>query len=424
MPANSESATASQGSFFYGWIIVAASAVLLAAMAGIMYSYGIFFKYLIADFGWSRAATAGVYSLFTICYGLFSMPAGLLVDRFGPGRVMVLFTFIAGLGLVLSSQITTLWQLYLTFGLIVGGGVSVLFPACTATTARWFTEKRGLALGIVAGGIGIGTLVIVPLVERFISGFGWSAAYLIIGFGTWAIMIPSSLFLRRSPLETRQTSRDVGEPVLSSGAQRETKRLLSELIRTIKAAASHKPLWMLASIYFLFNFCLQIVMVHLVSYATDIGISSLTAATFLGFIGIASFFGRIVMGAWSDRIGGNNAIIIAGVMLGGSLVFLLYTGELWTFYLFAVIFGFAYGGEVPQMPVLIGRYYGLKVAAALVGFIISFAGFGGGLGAWMAGRIFDVTQSYQIAFTIAVVAIFAAIGVMFMLKKVKPTPLA
>ncbi len=424
MSANNESATASQNSFFYGWIIVTASAVLLAAMAGIMYSYGIFFKHLIADFGWSRAATAGVYSLFTICHGLFSIPAGLLVDRFGPGKVMALFTFIAGLGLILSSQITALWQLYLTFGLIVGGGVSVLFPACTATTARWFTEKRGLALGIVASGIGIGTLIIVPLVERLITASGWSVSYLIIGFGTWAIMIPSSLFLRRSPLETRQTSRDVGEPVLSSGAQGGTKHLFSELMGTVKAAASHKPLWMLASIYFLFNFCLQMVMVHLVNYATDIGISSLIAATFLGFIGIASFAGRIVMGAWSDRIGGNNAIIISGVLLGGSLILLLYTGELWTFYLFAVIFGFGYGGEVPQMPVLIGRYYGLKVAAALVGIIVSFAGFGGGLGAWMAGRIFDVTQSYQTAFTIAIVAIFAAIGVMFMLKREKSTILA
>ena len=420
MSANNESSTVGQNSFFYGWVIVAASAVLLAAMAGIMYSYGIFFKHLIAEFGWNRAATSGVYSLFVICHGLFGLPMGLLVDRFGPGKVLALCTFIAGVGLLLTSQITALWQLYLTFGLIVGGGLSGIFPAGTATTARWFTKQRGLALGLVASGIGIGTLILPPLIERLINATGWSTSYLIIGFVTWAIMIPSSLLLRRSPLETHQTPRNASQPVLSSATQGGAKQLFPELVRTVKAAASHKPLWLLVSIYFFFNFCLQMVMVHLVNYATDIGISSLIAATFLSFIGIASFSGRIAMGAWSDRIGGNNAIIISGALMGGSLIFLLFTGELWTFYLFAVIFGFAYGGEVPQMPVLVGRYYGLRAAAALVGIIVAFSGFGGALGSWLAGRIFDITQSYQAAFIVAIVSSLAAITVMLILKKVKP----
>ena len=162
------------------------------------------------------------------------------------------------------------------------------------------------------------------------------------------------------------------------------------------------------------------VMVHLVNYATDIGIASFMAATFISFLGLASFFGRIIMGAWSDRIGSNNAILICGVLLGASLIFLLFTGDPWTFYLFAVFFGFAYGGEVPQMPSLVGRYFGLRAAAALVGVIVAFAGIGGATGAWLAGRIFDATQSYQFAFIVAILVSLASTIIMLVLKKVRP----
>jgi MFS family permease len=198
---------------------------------------------------------------------------------------------------------------------------------------------------------------------------------------------------------------------------------LSEIGKIIKAAASQKPFWMLASIYFLFNFCLQMIMVHLINYATDIGISSLIAATFLSFVGVTSFFGRVIMGAWSDRIGSNNALMICGGLLFADLIFLFFTKELWMFYLFAAIFGFAYGGEVPQLPVLIGRYYGMRTATSLVAIIVASSGLGGGVGCLLAGRIFDATQSYKAAFTVAIIAGFTAFSIMVMLKKVQPANL-
>ena len=419
MASDTEYVTIRNRTFAYRWVIVAASSVLLAGMAGIMYTYGIFFKHLIADFGWNREMTSGVYSLFVICHGLFGIPMGLIVDRFGPRRVMTLCTFIAGLGLVLTSRITALWQLYLTFGLIVGSGFSVFYGGTMATASRWFVQKRGLALGLVASGIGIGTLVLIPLVERLINATGWSTSYLIIGFATWAIMIPCALLMRRSPSENQHPPQEIDKSY--NNVNRQRRRLLSpEIITTIKTAVSHRAFWMLASFLFFFNFCLQMTMVHLVNYATDLGISSLVAATFISFIGVSGFFGRILMGASADRIGTNNATLLCGIFLGISFIILLLTREVWTFYLFAIIFGFSYGGEVPQTPALVARYFGLKAVAALVGMVVAFAGFGGAIGSWLAGRIFDITQSYQAAFTVAIAASLMITVILIALKRVKP----
>lgn len=392
----------------------------MSVHTGLMYSYGVFFKHLIADFGWSRAATSGVHSIFMVTHGAFAIVMGWLADRIGPARVMAGCAFIAGVGLALTSQITSLWQLYMTYGLIFGIGESAGFTTTTATTARWFIKRRGLALGIVASGAGLGTVVIAPVSERLIAAFSWSTAYLILAVATWLIMIPCAFVLRRDPAakglrpygsDEAMVTLDNGEHKVATGA---------ETGINLMAAARYKPLWMLFAAFFMFNFCLQMVMVHLVNYATDIGIASLIAATFISIIGIGSFIGRLLMGTASDRIGSNNALLACCIIMMSTLAFLIFASELWMFYLFAIVFGFAYGGEVPQMPVLVGQFFGMRAVAALVGVAVFGATIGGAIGAWVGGQVFDVTQSYQLAFTIATGASFVAIALTLMLKKVRP----
>lgn len=386
---------------------------------GLIYSYGVFFKHLIADFGWSRAATSGVHSLFMISHGAFAIAVGWLTDRVGPAKVMAACAFIGGLGLALTSQITALWQLYLTYGLIFGIGESAGFAITTATTARWFIKRRGLALGIVACGSGIGVLVIAPVTERLIAAFDWSTAYLVLAAAAWVTMIPCALMLRRDPAAKglQPYGSDEATMALDSGEQKAATG--AETGIALKAAARYKALWMLFVVYFLFNFCLQMVMVHLFNFATDIGIASLIAATFISIIGIGSFFGRLLMGMASDRIGADNALLACCIIMMSTLAFLIFAREPWMFYLFAIVFGFAYGGEVPQMPVLVGRFFGLRAVATLVGVIVFGATMGGALGAWVGGKVFDVTQSYQTAFTIATGASFVGIVLILMLKKVR-----
>ncbi len=384
-----------------------------------MYGYGVFFKPLIADFGWSRAATAGVYSTLMIAQGISSVATGWLADRFGPARVMASCSFATGLGLALSSQITALWHIYVTYGLITGIGLGAAFPVATATTAHWFTKHRGLALGIVSSGLGLGAFVVLPIAERLIAAYGWSASYLIFGAAAWTIMVPSSLLLRRPPRpETRcpHERRTVTLPGSISADEIAEQKTAHSAIR-LNSAARRKPLLMLVLIYFLLNICLSMVMVHLVNYTTDLGIAPLVAAAFVSIIGIASVLGRLTMGVLSDRIGSSNALAICCTIVMAAFVLLVFGNELWLFYVFSVTFGFAYGGEIPQMPALVGRFFGLKAVASLVGVIAFGATLGSALGSWAAGQIFYATESYRIAFALgAMASLFAVIATIFLKK--------
>jgi MFS family permease len=394
---------------------------MLVMQAGIMYSYGVFFKQLTADFGWSRAATSGVHSLFMLSHGGLAIFMGWLVDRAGPAKIMAFCGFAAGLGLVLTSRISALWQLYLTYGLIVGVGLSGHYTTATATTARWFIKRRGLALGIVTSGVGLGTLILVPVVERLITVYGWSTTYFILGVAAAAVTIPTALFLKRDPAEKQLRPYGGGTAVATLNTANDAKTGRSqETGMALKAAALQKQLWMLFAVYFLFNFCLQMVMVHLVNYATDMGIESLIAATFISIIGMGSFSGRLIMGSISDRIGASTALLICCAILMITMVWLIFSTELWMFYLFAIVFGFAYGGEVPQMPVLIGQFFGLRGLAALVGVVVFGATSGGAVGAWVGGEIFDVTHSYQMAFIIAAIAGSSAVVITLAVKRLRP----
>ena len=415
-------ATVVRSTFFYGWVIVIASTILLTMQAGIFYSFGVFFKPVAADFGWNRALTSGVHSVLMLSHGFFGTLMGWLADRFGPVKVMVFCAFAIGLGLMLTSQIDTLWQFYVTYGLVVGMGVSGGMPVTTGTTARWFIKRRGLALGIVSAGVGLGTLIILPTAERLIAAFTWSGAYFILGLAAWVVMTLSALFLRRDPEGMGYRAYGVPRPLAETdaGGSSEISYVAPDIGISLQAAVRTRPLWLLLFAFLLFSFCLQMIMVHLVNYATDLGITPLVAATLLSVVGIGSMLGRLAMGAASDRIGSSNALAICCVVLSISILWLVFTKELWMFYLFAIIFGFAYGGEVPQMAALVGQLFGLRSVAALVGIVLAGTSMGGALGAWVGGRIFDVTESYQIAFTIAVVVSVAALTLVLTLRRARP----
>jgi MFS family permease len=408
--------------FFYGWVIVAMCTIIQTMQSGIIYTFGIFFKPLIADFGWSRAATSGVYSIFQISAGIAVIPLGWLADRFGPTRISVLSGFMIGLGLVLTSQVRELWQLYLSYGVIVGIGVSGTFAICTGVTARWFLKRRGLALGIVSSGVGLGTLIMSPVAERLINAFGWSEAYLIIGLVTWVVIITSAFFLRSDPKEIGCCPYGEEEPLLQKPATEQNNEAIYPAIKTdiaLLVAFRNKPLWILIALFFFFGFGVQLVQVHFVNYATDKGITSFVAATFLSVIGVFSFVGRLASGAVSDKIGHIRALIICCVIFTISLIWLTFAEQLWTFYFFALLFGLSYGGEVPLMPLLIGQFFGLKAVMALVGVMMASSRAGGALGAWMGGVVFDATNSYTVAFIIAAITGLLSLLIVPILARLK-----
>jgi MFS family permease len=395
--------------FSYGWVIVAVCGLMVAITYGLMYSYSVFLKPLAGYFNWDRATVSAIYSISFVIRGAFGVGVGWLADRYGPAKVMAFCGFMLGLGLVLSGHVQGLWQFYITYGLIEAIGLSGAFGIGTATVSRWFTQNRGLALGIVATGSGLGTLFIVPGTERLISTSGWSQAFVICGIAGGVIMMAAAYFLRPVPppqsLLTIKPQTRVGAGVVPpdemalSGAVRDARMML------------------FMGAIFTFFFGIQIVMVHLVSYATDAGISPLVAASFVSVIGAVSIVGRLLTGAGADRAGIFNTLILTRVFLVISFVCLVFTRSLWLFYVFAVIFGFPYGGEIPQIPLFVGRYWGTKTLATLVGLNTFVIAIGGALGSWSAGKIYDTTRSYLWAFIAGGVAGLISLILILLLKR-------
>jgi len=403
-----------QRAFHYGWVIVICSTLQIISGAGAMYTFGIFFKPIANELVVSRAALSGAYSLFMFNCGFFSMVCGYLCDKYGPAKTGMAAGFLLGLGLILSSQVNSLWQFYVTYGLISGIGMGGGFSIGMGTTARWFEKRRGLALGIVASGAGIGMLIYMPVSESLIASYHWDGAYLVLGFIILTVVVTSAAFLRSSPAkvglkpygyEEQVSPQIIIEKPVSSGQD-----------FSIFTAIRTRFMLLLVSIYLLFAIGQQMVTVHLVNYATDTGILTIMAASLMSVVGIGGIIGRTSMGAISDKIGAKNALLACCATMTLALIMLIFTRELWMFFLFAIIFGFAAGGEIPQMPILVGEFFGMKAVSGLVGVIVFGTCVGAALGSWAGGRLFDISQNYLTAFSLATACSISSVVVILVLK--------
>ncbi len=188
-----------QHNLYYGYIIVLCAFLLLAVFYGGQYTFGVFFKPLSQEFGWSRAATAGAFSLFMGLHGFLFMLTGRLSDRFGPRLVVSGSALFLGLGYLLMSRISDISHLYLVYGVLMAVGMSGGFVPLTSAVARWFVKRRGMMNGFAVAGIGAGTMLMPPMAGWLISNHGWRTSYVVIGLLVLIVIIPIAQFLRRAP---------------------------------------------------------------------------------------------------------------------------------------------------------------------------------------------------------------------------------
>jgi MFS family permease len=409
----------------YAWVVLAAAALVSLLQGGLHYGFAVFFKPLSESFGWSREATSGVFSVYAIVQGLAAMVLGGASDRFGYRKVILPAAFLVGLGFVLNSRISALWHLYLTYGLLIGISFSAFFPIANSALVRWFTRHQGLALGILMSGGGAGTAIFLPIIERLIFNYGWRTSFLLLGVSTWLILIPCSLLIRYPKETPAQEPQKEHDQSLEDKRKRGNKPDDSSSI--VKAAFSSPSLWMLIGVFALISFPNQMVMVHLINYATDIGITAFVAATFVSAIGVAKVVGPLVLGGLSDRLGPTKVLILSVLGMMAGLIWLLFAREVWMFYLFAIGYGFFFGGLGPMIGALIHRFFGPRAVATLVGVLVFSLLVGGSLGVWAGGRIFDLTGSYQVAFGLGILMCFVALGLSLGLsrqarRRVMPVP--
>ena len=386
---------------YYGWVIVGALVLMGIVGHGIVrFSFGVFFKYLQEDFGWDRASTSGVFSAYMVLCPVFTILGGWALDRYGPRKIFTAASFFTCLGLLLTSQVTAPWHLFLTYSLLLAMGTGCLYVVSMTTVSKWFIERRGLASGIVSCGAGIGMMVMPPIAALLISGYGWHTSCSIMALMAFVIMIPCASLMKNPP--------GAAVALPDAGALGNVARELS-----LTQAARLRNFWLQMSVLFTFSACMFSVNTHIVPHALDLGVGSVEAALLLSCIGGGSILGRVAVGRLCDSIGGKKAFLICALLLMVAMLWLMKSSSLWMLYTFAVVFGFAFGGTAPANVVLIGENFGVVHMGLIMAVINAGWETGGALGPILTGYIFDIRGSYVSAFGAG--AIFALLATILIL---------
>lgn len=380
---------------------------------GFFQSFGVFFKPMLQEFGWSQAVLAGGFSLTSLTMGLLSVFTGALADRYGPRVVVAGAGVLAALGYVLFFQVHGLWQFYLMF-IYLGAARSGVYNPLFSTVSRWFTARRGLALGLVSTGAGLGRTLIPLLATLLIARFAWRRAFIFLGWGEAVILLVAALIIRKQPQDKGLLP--YGE---MPGEMGKSQALASGVALSLRAALASRTFWILFVAGLLYSFGFQIVIIHLVNYATQphIGFSPGVAASFLSTLGLGSIAGRIGMGMVSDRIGRMAALAISFGLLAVAVFWLMGARTAGMFYGAAGLFGFGFGGAMPLQPAIVGELFGLASMGAIFGVTQAGHSLGGSMGPPLAGFIFDTTGSYYVAFSLSASAFLGAMGLALWLRR-------
>ncbi len=366
---------------FYGWVVLGAAAAIVCIGMGALFSLAVFVKPIEESMGWSRTGISTIALLNWLGMGAGSFLWGFLSDRIGTRIVVLAGGSLLGLGLVLSSQVGALWQLHVTFGVMVGVGAGAFYAPLTATATKWFSARRGLAVAIVSAGIGFGILGIAPLARWLTSLYDWRIAMLLIGDLAWLVILPVALLIREQP-------GDVGADALGGAAPADARVFsTAEVLRA-------PQFWVIALTHFACCAAHSGPIFHMVTHAIDQGVTAMAAATVLGISGLASIAGRIGGGLLADRFGAKRTLVV-GLALQAVMVFTyLFAHDLRAFVGIAAIFGVAYGGVMPLYALVTREYFGEKVMGTAYGGVFLVSTFGMGLGSFTGGWFYDQLGSY------------------------------
>jgi len=404
---------------FYGWYIVGASCLISLYVSGSVYlGFTAAFEPITNEFGWSYTQVSLAASLRGLEVGLLVPVAGMLMDRWGPRRLVAGGVALSGLGLMLLSQINSLAMFYASF-ILVSAGVSTATTTLLMTVvANWFRKKGGLAMGIAASGVSFGGLLI-PLITGLVDTFGWRQAMIVMGVGMWAIPLPLSLLLRHKP-ERYGYLPDGEDPRSILGEGRSRPEASNEAHVGAKEALTSWTFWIIALAFLCQVLPVSAVNTHIMPYLSSLGIARSTSSLIASALPMLTIIGRVGFGWFGDRVDkkGVTALALALTSLGVLTLGFTSTGRTWVLVVFLIVFGVGWGGAVPMLNGLLREYFGRERLGTIVGFAGSVMMVGVITGAPLAGWVFDHWEDYQPAwFILAGVVGVATIVFVACLKK-------
>jgi MFS family permease len=372
---------------YYGYIVLVASFFIMVFTYGTQSSFGVFFKPMLNEFGWTRAETAGPFALLMMVSGACSIISGRLSDRFGARKVVSLGAIILGTGYILTSRITGLWQLYVFYGVLVAAGSSAMYVPPVTMIAKWFSRRRGLMSGFGISGIGFGIGIMPAISSQLIVSFEWRTALLAVGATSLVAILLLAQLLKVKPAPASPAGDKENQAGIVSPAREYSFR---------EAVKTHQY-WLIFVAWIFYGYMFQIGVVHSVPYATDLGMTAVAAATVLTVIGIIGTAGRVSLGFVGDRIGIKTTVYVSYGLMAAAYLGLSVSRTVGMLYAFAVIFGALSGVGILLVPIVAERY-GFKELGIISGTIVFANSLGGAISPPLAGAIFDGTGSYRWAF--------------------------
>ncbi len=396
---------------YYGWVVVAIVFVTMGIGVNVRTAFSLLYPAILEEFNWSGAETAATFTVGFVCAGALSPVIGKLSDYISPRYLLSATTLLVSLGLLLATYSNSLWHIYLSLGvLVIGFGVAITYVGHSLFLPGWFERKRGLAVGIAFSGVGIGSILLMPLLQAKILETGWRDACLYMAMLLLLFVLPLNLlFQRRRPEDLGLLSDgDAHEEEGSENPRKVLDLVVDEAWAktdwSLKTAIKTAEFWWMSITCCSALYVWYAIQVHQTKYLLEVGISELTASFALGLVGFAGIVGQIFLGHLSDRIGREWVWTIA--LSGFALCYgLLLVMEAFPspFLLYLMVIaqgglGYATASVFGAMPADLfqGRRYG-----EIFGMFSLLALMGGGIGPWVTGYLYDMTGDYRAGFLVA-----------------------
>ncbi|MCI0843742.1 MAG: MFS transporter [Chloroflexi bacterium] len=403
----------------YAWVIVAVGAVMRLFSSSFRSSSSILIPRLVDSFGWSYGAVGLGFAIQWIVSGMFGPPAGWLGDRYGVRWTMRLGAVLFIVGMVLTGFMRELWQFYLFFGVILSAAMGIFQVPLTAAVTLWFRKHLGIGMGLLQSSQGIGPLVAVPVMLLIIHLFGGGidglrAAFWIPGIIGGIVILFMVRFFYNEPAEIglRPLGAPADEPIqaVQTGeiARVRTKVFLKQAQRT-------GAFWNLIGIHFWGCAGHAIILVYLVAMAEDEGVSTGLAAGVFVTLSVTSTITRFAVPVIADRMGSKPAMAGCFFLQVAPIFLLFFAHEAWQFYLFAVLFGIGFGGEMSAFPIINRQYYGSGPIGTTYGYQMMGAGVGMATGALIGGQLRDFTGNFDATMVLSLVlSLIGVISIMLL----------
>ncbi len=411
----------SSSRFHYAWVIAAVTFLVLLVAAGVRTAPQVLIKPLEQEYGWSRSEISFAVAVSILWFGLGGPLAGALIERFGVRRVMVggLLLISGGLAFVLS--LSTLWQLHVYWGVVVGIGTGAIANVLGAVVAqRWFHKYRGLIVGLLGAASATGQLAFLPSMIAISDASGWRMAIQVAAIATGLMVIPVLLFMRDRPEDVDVKPLgygEAGQPTPSARADDATRRTpLREALRTL-------DFWLLAGSFFVCGYTTNgLIGTHLLPHALEHGFDSTAAASAIGLMGMLNIVGTLASGWLSDRYDNRILLMCYYGFRAASIAFLPFVYNMLGFFAFAVIYGLDWIATVPPTINLTAQRFGRASVGVLYGWIFFSHMVGAAVAAYMGGVMRDSFGDYTLAFFSAALLGFIAAGFSISIERLRLTP--